>query len=124
MSELKIPARFDEEDALDLTIKLWEWIAETGSNRKQAWPGWAKFPYTFTFYCPLCQYAEAKDKQDCLERCPWARSKGQRCIDSPNGPTTNYSAWVGADQSDPAVRSAYARSFLAELKEIRKEMAR
>ena len=124
MPELKMPARLDEQDALDLTIKLWEWVAKTGSNRKEDWPGWAKIPFTFKFFCPLCQYVGDTRRQTCIVKCPWGRWKGIPCTDYPNPPPTNYSAWADAASADPSVRMAYARSFLAELKEVRKEIAR
>jgi len=124
MPKLKRPAEQNEQEALDLTIELWEWIAESGSNRKEGWPGWAKLPYTFKHFCPLCQFVQNEDPKACIEKCPWARWKGERCIDGTNTPTTYYSKWVDAANAEPSVRSAYARSFLAELKEVRKEIAR
>ena len=124
MPELKIPARLDEVDALDLTIKLWKWIAKSGTKNKREWPGWDKIPFTFKFFCPLCQFVQDERPETCLEKCPWAKWKGLRCIDGFGETPTHYSAWLRAVDAEPSVRRAHARSFLAELKEVRKETTR
>jgi len=40
-------------EALELTVELWEWLAETGKSK----PDWPRFEEikSFRSYCPLCE---------------------------------------------------------------------
>ena len=50
-----------EKAALDWSLKLWEWMAETGSIHKQDWPEWGKWIKQYNSIpcglCPCCAYA-------------------------------------------------------------------
>ena len=60
-------------EAIDYSIELWEWLAETGKH-KEDWPKWDKFGRVDS-ECFLCEYdtynhavLKAK-KDDCI--CPY-----------------------------------------------------
>ena len=50
-----------EKAALDWSLKLWKWIAETGSEDKADWPEWEKWIKQYDSIpcslCPCCAYA-------------------------------------------------------------------
>lgn len=118
--------------ALDLSIKQWEYLEDTGSDIKKAWC--IREGYVFVrAYCFLCEYADQQlntceyaDQQltteeegllgsKCLLHCPWAKEKQSKFAcelsDSP------YTAWK--QTSTPAARSYAASQVVAWLKELR-----
>ena len=74
--------------AIDLSIELWEWLAETG-KRKWDWPEWEKYG-EMASSCFLCEYDLRRDKGFTLacEYCPLQQRTGH-----PNCNGTKYWDW-------------------------------
>lgn len=93
--------RLTKLKALDITIELWEWMAETGSDYKGDWPGWEKYG-TMGNDCALCEYTEGN------------------CPDCPiNSCYVDFFYGEWDDALTKADRKKYAGLFLEQLKEIR-----
>lgn len=118
-----------KEKAIDISIELWTWLAETGEAKKSAWPGWGKYNKIIN-NCPLCEYSVQSwerghrmdsdmDGEHCREFCPLrGKSKtdfvGYMC----EAEGTNYRKWckVGIGLN----KKRYASKFLEELKALEK----
>ena len=35
--------KLTKEQAIQISIELWEWLAETGGTDQSEWPGWKKY---------------------------------------------------------------------------------
>jgi hypothetical protein len=116
--------KLTESKAVEISIELWEWLAETGSRQKRSWPGWNQYkkyaepsdynPYgTFAQGCCLCEY----DKQQLgrCEKCPYWRRYG--FCNEFGSPYRNWSNWNNTSEE----RKLYAAEFLAQLKELKHE---
>ena len=95
--------KLTKEQAIDLSIELWEWMAESGTEEKSEWPKWADYGVVQD-YCFLCEYC---GKKGCDKPCP---------IDSCHD--TYYLDWLGA--RDENERKKFAKLFLKQLKELKK----
>ncbi len=104
--------KLTREQAIDLSIELWEWLAETGGFKHQ-WSGWEKYGDSDPG-CFLCDYQEQKDSSDrgCGD-CPYFQKFG-RCLKD----KSPYDKWDNA--STPQTRKKYAKLFLEQLKELKK----
>ncbi len=103
--------RLTEKKAIDLSIELWEWLAETG-ERKGDWPGWEKCGVMYAS-CPICEYDEQQDTGSC-DSCPYYRRFGQ-CQDYSE--LTPFDKWEKAET--PRTRKKYAKLFLKQLYQLR-----
>lgn len=105
-----------ERQAVELSIELWEWLAETG-REKEAWPAWKKNGGEFSsprLLCFLCEYARYNPfiiSPSC-ELCPYFIKYKASCYED-NRP---YSEWDGIKDED--IRKKYAKQFLKELKAL------
>jgi len=117
--------------AIDISIELWTWLAETGAKEKKEWPQWEKYG-KMMFDCPLCEYSsqrESKNKRAYLIKCllcPYYKQFG-RCIRFSSSflyfgismaSPSYYEEWAMARTRK--ARKKYARLFLGQLKELRR----
>ena len=101
--------RLTKKEALDLSIELWEWLAETG-KQKDEWSNWEKHGGTEND-CFLCEYAVHHPSKGGLCNCPLADDEHSGCYD------TAFGDWVLSHNHED--RKKYARGFLTQLKGIR-----
>ena len=68
-------ARLTREKAIDISIELWEWLAETGGGEvdKENWPGWDTYG-KMDLSCALCEYDATR--RDYCDSCPYAKRYG------------------------------------------------
>ncbi len=95
--------RLTKQKAIDISIELWEWLAETGKH-KQDWEGWEKYE-GMEDDCALCEWI-TRSKLDCVS-CPVRDCHALA-----------YGNWVCATSSRE--RKKYAKLFLTQLKELKK----
>ncbi len=95
--------------ALELSIELWTWCAETGQD-KTLWPGWND--YLAHNYCFICQEATEASPEIYHANCKFICPLGDR-IDGCYG--YSWGKWVKA--STAKTRRKYAALFLGELKQ-------
>ena len=102
--------RLTKKKAIDLSIELWTWLAETGSPRKEDWPGWKRLGAESTLaHCFLCEYSSRREYSIC-KFCPFHQRFGHCTLSSPSA----YSKWSEEDNSP--MRKKYASEFLELLK--------
>ena len=106
--------------AVELSIELWEWVAETGGEKGE-WPEWkingGKYPFV-TMWCFLCKYTfypKSFWDSECNAKCPYYGKYGICYKDG-----GIYRKWEDA-QTKPT-KKKYAQQFLEQLKEILKDM--
>lgn len=99
--------RLTKKKAIDISIELWEWLAETGETRKKDWNGWNKYGYMWA-YCALCKYA--RQRGGACGYCPYYEVFGL-C-----GDTNPYGRWLYAET--PKTRKKYALKFLEQLRSL------
>lgn len=97
--------RLTKKTAIELSITLWTWLAETGKFKK-AWPKWEKYG-DIANECFLCEY----DKSDNCDRCPLEKKYRGCCSEE-----CAFIKWE--DSETKADRKKYATLFLAQLKEL------
>ena len=94
------------KEAVELSIDLWEWLAETGKE-KEDWPEWkwngGKYSH-INSDCFLCEYADGG-----CAACPYGK-----CYDIGDP----FERW---DLSGKNQKKKYAKQFVKQLKEILKE---
>jgi hypothetical protein len=95
--------------ALELSIELWTWCAETGKD-KTLWPGWND--YLAKNYCFLCQYALEVSPEIYNDNCRRICPLGDK-IDGCYG--YDWGKWVTVSTVKP--RRKYAALFREELKQ-------
>jgi len=105
--------------AVELSIELWEWLAETGEDWKDYWPKWkengGKYP-AVSHDCFLCEYAGFKtwNKEAC-KSCPYFIKYKARCYWE-NKPFGKWEcAYTDGD------KKKYAKQFLKQLKTLLEE---
>ncbi len=98
--------RLTKKKAIELSVELWTWLAETGKE-KLDWPGWEQYE-DITSECFLCEYA---DRHSGCDDCSY-RQKFCYCCegDSP------YSLWHLFQAA--RTKKKYARLFLEQLKQL------
>ena len=103
------------EQAIDRSIELWEYLAETGDWGKSSWPRWKEFG-RIDADCFLCEYngreADKTGLRICT-RCPYYQSYGY-CIKE-GSPFMLWEEW-----EDRKANKKYAALFLEQLKELKK----
>ena len=105
---MKLTAR----EAVEKSIELWEWLAETGGE-KDCWPEWKEYGYVQSL-CFLCEF-DAEERNAC-EACPYHKHYECYCDDD----DTPFFKW--AEVKTNPHRKKYAKLFLEQLKTILKEM--
>ncbi len=110
--------KLTKKEAIDISIELWRWLAETGANSKSLWPGWKKYDRIHND-CPLCEYALFQREGNrigihasCIG-CPYA-AIFEHCLKT----TSPYRRWIGA--YDKNERSHEAHLFVEQLEELRR----
>ena len=105
-----------KEQAIDLSIELWTWLAKTGKE-KDDWLGWDKYGGRWAIWsnCFLCEYdallcgEEAENEKQC-SYCPLTEEFGD-CY------KTYFYNWELA--TTPKTRKKYALLFLEQLKQLK-----
>lgn len=101
--------RLTRKRAIDISIRLWTWMAEDGTREKGNWPGWKRIG-PLDNECALCEYAFNADIKGRCTACPY-REHFYGCGSGP------YALWCEAmDRNEDA--SEHAKTFLAQLKEL------
>lgn len=107
-----------KKKALRVCVKLWDWMAKTGSYNKSEWPGWAKYG-KMQNNCPCCQIAYThKNCRGCPMKKLWP---GGDC--SCENPSSPYQKWkVAGYCKSVQMMKTYAKIIAdAARKELKKE---
>ena len=99
--------RLTRKKAIQITIELWEFLAETGERFKGAWPKWEEYGKMMSG-CPLCEYDDRQFGLAC-NHCPLTL-KFFSCFDA------GFRDWSNAGSN--AARRVHAREFLEQLKQL------
>ena len=94
--------KLTKKKAIEISIELWTWMADTGRKCKRSWTGWEKYG-RMQDDCALCEYT--KEPLDACNDCP------TDCYESA------FYDWRKAENKGE--RKKYAALFLAELKELK-----
>jgi hypothetical protein len=119
--------KLSKKTAYWITYLLWKWLAKTGSQFKNQWPGWYKWVqiygahfFTVNSWCPLCGYYGVeypiKKCQACYDDCKslWFKSL---VVDVPcEKPLSLYTSWKTARSTEE--RKKHATVMAKELKRI------
>ena len=112
--------RLTAKKAVELSIELWTWLAETGKE-KPSWKGW-KYnggQYLAQADCFLCEYAGRRACKQAIDNycalCLYYKTYGYFCIDNVNC-STPFEKWC--DVETKPTRKKYAKLFLEQLKGI------
>lgn len=105
--------RLTKKKAIELSIELWTWLAETGKE-KEDWPSWEQYGET-TCECFLCEYSDrhptAVNPYVCYASCPYYQRFG--CCYRDKEP---YDLWLCAKTA--RTRKKYAKLFLEQLQTL------
>lgn len=106
--------KLTKKKAIEISIELWEWLAETGDGNKANWSGWKKYG-GMVCDCALCEYSTQQGgiKGDTIcDFCPLYTQLGNGCYEF------GYCEWemIAETVED---RKEYARLFLAQLRELK-----
>lgn len=93
--------RLSRKRAIELTIELWTWMAETG-RRQNDWPGWKDNggKYQVEESCFMCEYARQKtertiEEDDSCVVCPYHELYGPCVSDAfSKYPLTPLEKWM------------------------------
>ena len=94
---------------IKLCIELWEWLAKTGQQRKEDWPGWEKYGEA-KYDCWFCEYSTSKGQSLSCVKCPLGGGSFQ-CNE------LYYNDWKAAET--PRTRKKYAKLFLEQIKTLK-----
>ena len=100
--------KLTEKKAIELSIKLWTWLAETGQEKTE-WSDWNKYGYMKS-QCFLCEYADTCG-HGCSD-CPYYK-KFRFCVNS----NTNYERWARGT-TKRTKKKKYAKLFLEQLNQL------
>lgn len=101
--------RLTKKKALDITIELWESLAETGKS-KISWSGWKEYG-DMEGDCPLCEY---DNRHQLAESCNCQYfDKFGGCCEKDNP----FPKWEDADNKTQSKK--YATELLNQLKQLR-----
>ncbi len=104
--------KLTEKRAIELSIELWAWLAESGKE-KWAWPRWEEYGVA-EGNCFLCEY-DAQSEDDCSV-CPlWIKFGDGGCLSG----DCYFNKWDIAKTS--RTRKKSAKLFLEQLKELKEE---
>ena len=113
--------RLSKKRAIKLFREHWKWLAETGSNRKDDWPGWDFDDDYIEHCCFLCEYAKGRSDHDC-RKCPidWGvnyeiEDGSGQCSYADNDTWNYYGKWDRA--RTVKTRKKYAK-IISELPEL------
>lgn len=108
--------RLTKKKAIEISIELWTWLVETGSDEKFMWSGWEKYGQMLND-CALCEYGGRRALRtaiDCAcDFCPYSQKFEECCNEAEDTP---YDKWEEA--TDKAERKKYATEFLEQLKQL------
>lgn len=98
-----------KRQSLERCLKLWSWLAESGSGSKEDAYKACGFTINDSAGCPACEYTSTHGYRYCNENCiiDW----GGFCHNS----STPYSRWLHA--SNKSLRKEYARQIVTLCKE-------
>ena len=109
--------KLTKKQAIDWSIELWEFLAETGSAYKHLWPKWEELGKAKND-CFLCEYSFPKggsilDGSEC-DKCPleWGL---YGCEDNEESAYFKWLDWA----TNKKERKEYAKLFLKQLKELK-----
>lgn len=108
-----------ERQAVEKSIELWTWLAETGKN-KNDWPKWecmgGQYPDVMS-HCFLCEYNDRNggDYPENCFFCPYYAEYGS-CKEG----KSPFSKWCVVETT--AARRKYARRFLNQLEALLEDM--
>jgi len=104
------------DEALSITLELWQWLAKTGETSKSSWPGWKEHNLKgCTSDCTLCEY-KIQYGQYCSEICPYPIHFGHNCLTDSNYKDTPLTRWFKAETK--LSRQYWARQCVKQIKEI------
>jgi hypothetical protein len=105
--------KLTKREALEMSIKLWDYIAETGKAKLHAIIDLG-LPRNMGDNCPACEYAMQVNKgESTCKYCPIWTGTGDCLTDKPGTP--NYKRWCWGDYSDRQ-KEAQAIADLARLR--------
>ena len=113
--------RLTRKKAIEISIELWTWLAETGSEYKDDWVGWNKYG-ALDDDCALCAYQWQQSKAnkrvyryDECPSCPYFKKYRYRCM----GERSPYIGWDETSGGDKVEdRKLYALEFLEQLRQL------
>ena len=105
------------DEALSITLELWQHLAKTGDSMKGDWEGWKRHDLVgCRLDCALCQYA-VKDEHypaNC-DICPYHMYYGKGCLDTEGG-RTPLDRWYKA--TSKRSRMYWARQCVKQIEAI------
>lgn len=109
--------RLTRKKAIELSIELWTWLAETGQTKRD-WVGWDENGGKFSgilakcFLCEfVCRTSKRQNKSPTCSDCPYYQKYGYNCQDSKNP----YCLWCSNNKVE---KKKYAKQFLEQLKTL------
>lgn len=109
--------KLTRNEAIDRTIELWTWLAETGKG-KFNWPQWICNEGVYREVevgCFLCEFARQSGNDGTCKICPYKKAYGILCDDDGEP----YVKWCDAKQS--RTRKKYAKEFLSKIIALKEE---
>ena len=107
----EIKMRLTRKKAIELSIELWTWLAETGGYKSQ-WPEWERYGFVEE-HCFLCEYVSREFGKPSCAHCPlYITVEGSNCFG------TSFGSWCKARITGE--RKECAKLFLEELKALLK----
>lgn len=105
--------RLTKKKAIEISIELWTWLAETGAEYKWDWSDWGKYGKMHSS-CAFCEYSQrqAKLSEGRCDYCSYYQQFGGCCLAG-----TPYDNWDVAETDE--TRKKYAGQFLEQLKELK-----
>jgi hypothetical protein len=103
--------RLTKKKAIDISIELWTWLAETG-KKKYEWDGWEQYGEMYEG-CALCEYSHRQSGRVTCSACSYYECFNNICFSG----DTNYRKWASACQK--RTRMKYAKLFLKELYQLK-----
>lgn len=101
--------KLTKKKAIDVSIELWTWLAETGARDKLDWEGWDKYG-EMESDCALCEYSTQHNGEGC-GNCPYYQQYGFCDNDD-----AQYAKWAGSETA--RARKKYASQFLEQLRTL------
>lgn len=107
--------KLTRNQAIDRTIELWTWLAETGKPKLE-WPQWVENGGVYSYVvnlCFLCEF-DIQHRGACKD-CPYVKTYNIECFE--NGEP--FDKWDAA--RTPRTSRKYAKEFLAKIIALREE---